>query len=62
MPGWLQIVATLNPLSYEVDLLRSFMIVGGSSAFGVGRDFVLLLVVDLLLIIVGARVYPRVAQ
>jgi ABC-2 type transport system permease protein len=62
MPGWLQAVATLNPLSYEVDLLRSFMIVGGSSAFGVGRDFLLLIVVDVLLIIVGARVYPRVAQ
>lgn len=61
MPGWLQAVATLNPLSYEVDLLRSFMIVGGSSVFGVGRDFVLLIVVDVLLIIVGARVYPRVA-
>jgi ABC-2 type transport system permease protein len=31
MPTWLHAVARLNPLTYEVDLLRGLMITGGSS-------------------------------
>ena len=29
MPGWLQVVSRINPLSYEVDALRTLMLVGG---------------------------------
>ena len=39
MPGWLQGIAHLNPLTYEVDALRSLMLKGGSSSYGLGTDF-----------------------
>src|SRR5271156_5836345 len=42
MPSWLRVVAKVNPLSYEVDALRSLMIVGGGTTFGVGTDFLVL--------------------
>lgn len=61
MPDWLHIVARINPLSYEVDILRAFMIVGGASVFGIGMDFMLLVLTTTLLVVVAARVYPRVA-
>lgn len=28
MPGWLRVVAQINPLSYVVDLLRGYLVVG----------------------------------
>lgn len=31
MPGWLKVIAHLNPLSYQVDILRALMVMGGSS-------------------------------
>jgi ABC-2 type transport system permease protein len=61
MPDWLHLVARINPLSYEVDVLRAFMIAGGTSIFGIGTDFLLLLSTTTLLVIVAARVYPRIA-
>jgi ABC-2 type transport system permease protein len=60
MPRWLQVVARLNPLSYEVDALRALMIRGSGSAFGIGIDFALLLSCAVVLVAIAARVYPRV--
>ena len=60
MPDWLQIIARLNPLTYAVDALRGLMIVGGSSLFGVGWDILVLFVVMVALVLVGAKLYPRV--
>jgi ABC-2 type transport system permease protein len=37
MPSWLRVVSKANPLSYQVDALRTLMIVGSSTSFGVGR-------------------------
>ncbi len=36
MPGWLRVVARMNPLTYEVDALRSMMLAGGVSVHGIG--------------------------
>jgi ABC-2 type transport system permease protein len=60
MPAWLHTVARLNPLSYEVDALRALMIAGGTSAFGLPVDFAVLIVTGFGLVLVAARVYPRV--
>ncbi len=38
MPGWLRVVARVNPLTYLVDALRSMMVEGGLSAFGLTLD------------------------
>src|SRR5438876_154033 len=61
MPAWLQAIARCNPLSYEVDALRDLMLVNGISAFGLGTDFAVLIVATTVLVIIGARLYPRVA-
>ena len=39
MPSWLQVVSKVNPLSYQVDALRTLMIVGSSTSFGLSKDF-----------------------
>ena len=61
MPGWLQVISHINPLTYEVDALRALMLAGGVSAYGVGLDVSILIVAMTILVIIGARVYPNVA-
>jgi ABC-2 type transport system permease protein len=61
MPIWLQFIARSNPLSYEVDALRSLMLAGGASTTGLGWDFLILFVVTTALVLIGAKLYPQVA-
>jgi ABC-2 type transport system permease protein len=60
MPGWLRSISHVNPLTYEVDALRAMMLSGGTSNFGLGVDFLILLAATVVLVIIGARLYPRV--
>jgi ABC-2 type transport system permease protein len=60
MPAWLQVISHANPLTYEVDALRTLMIVGGASVYGIGLDLGVLLAATTLLIILAARLYPTV--
>lgn len=60
MPGWLKVASTVNPLTYEVDALRSLMLSGGVSSVGLGLDFAVLVLATALLVYIGARLYPRV--
>ena len=62
MPGWLQVIARINPLSYEVDALRAQMVAGGSSVNGLGLDFAVMGLVAVGLIALGARLYPNIVQ
>jgi ABC-2 type transport system permease protein len=61
MPPWLQVSAHVNPLTYEVDALRALMLAGGASEYGFPLDIGVLLLAMTLLVVVGARLYPRVA-
>lgn len=60
MPEWLQTVSRFNPLSYQVDALRALMLQDGVSNFGLGLDFAVLLVLTVVLVLIGARLYPRI--
>jgi ABC-2 type transport system permease protein len=60
MPTWLQVISHLNPLSYEVDALRALMLAGGTSSFGLGWDFSVLIIATVIMVLIGARLYPRV--
>jgi ABC-2 type transport system permease protein len=60
MPSWLQIVARVNPLTYAVDAMRGLMITGGVSTYGVGYDLLVLFVIMIALVLIGAKLYPRV--
>jgi ABC-2 type transport system permease protein len=61
MPDWLKVVASLNPLTYMVDALRSLMIVGGVSEHGLATDFGVLSITFIVMIAVAARLYSRLA-
>jgi len=59
MPAWLRAVSHLNPLTYQVDALRTLMLVGGTSDYGLATDFAVLLVVGAALTAIAARMYAR---
>jgi ABC-2 type transport system permease protein len=60
MPGWLRIISHINPLTYEVDALRTLMLVHGASSFGLILDFSVLVVAMVILMILSARLYPNI--
>jgi ABC-2 type transport system permease protein len=58
MPEWLQVVSRFNPLTYMVDALRTLILVGSPSSFGLGVDFLVLGSVAAGLIWLAGRRYP----
>jgi ABC-2 type transport system permease protein len=62
MPWWLRAVAWCNPLTYEVDALRALMLADGLSEFGLAADFLVMVGTTGVLTLVGAWLYPRLAQ
>jgi ABC-2 type transport system permease protein len=62
MPPWLKTVSHLNPLTYQVDMLRSTMIVGGTNNYPIGLDLLVLVVATIAAILIAARLYPGLAQ
>jgi hypothetical protein len=53
---------TRQSLTYEVDALRVLMLKGQTSSFGLGSDFGVLLAPTIVLVIIGARLYPNVVR
>ena len=62
MPRWLKAVSSLNPLTYEVDGLRTLMLHGGQSTYGLGQDFAALIFAVAVLVMVATRMYPRMTE
>ena len=58
MPAWLQAIAKVNPLSYMVDALRTLMLPNGSTVFGLGTDFAVLILVPAVLVWIAGKRYP----
>lgn len=61
MPAWLRAISRFNPLSYLVDALRSLMLAGGQSSFGLGIDFLVLVLVTAGIVSLASRMYPKLA-
>jgi ABC-2 type transport system permease protein len=59
MPGWLQAVSKVNPLSYEVDALRGLLI--GTPAH-LGPDAIVLVAATVLGVTAAAMLLPRLAR
>ncbi|MFF6992190.1 ABC transporter permease [Streptomyces sp. NPDC010273] len=59
MPGWLQAVSKVNPLSYEVDALRGLLL---GTPSHVGSDFAVLLVAAALGIAAASSLLGRLAR
>lgn len=61
MPAWLRTISHLNPLTYVVDALRTCMLAGSAGSFGLARDYVVILATTIVLVVIGARLYPPLA-
>jgi ABC-2 type transport system permease protein len=59
MPGWLQVIAHGNPLSYEVEALRGFLI-GTPARFGL--DFLVLVAAALVTVGIASSLLNRLAR
>jgi ABC-2 type transport system permease protein len=59
MPGWLQAVSKVNPLSYEVDALRGLLIGTGAH---LALDAVVLVAVTVAGVAASALLLPRLAR
>lgn len=62
MPGWLQAIAHANPLTYIVDGLRMLMLGQAIDLASLGIDFAVLLCITIVLVLIGAALYPRIVQ
>jgi len=62
MPPWLRLISRINPLSYEVDGLRSLMLAGGASQIGLALDYGVLAAATAVLIVIATWMYPRLTQ
>jgi len=60
MPPWLRALSKFNPLTYQVDALRDLMIVGETSHFGLGVDFLVILFTYFLFLAIGTYIYPKI--
>jgi ABC-2 type transport system permease protein len=61
MPSWLRLVSHFNPLTYVVDGLRVSMLAASPSSFGLGQDYAVIILTTIVLVIIGARLYPHLA-
>jgi ABC-2 type transport system permease protein len=59
MPNWLRTISHINPLTYEVDALRTLMLREVASDYGLWFDFGILLASAALLAAIAARLYAR---
>lgn len=59
MPGWLKVLAHVNPLTYMVDALRTMM-TGTPSTFNLPFYFGILFVASTILVIIMGSIYSRV--
>jgi ABC-2 type transport system permease protein len=59
MPDWLQALSRMNPLTYQVDALRTLMLGSAPSDYGLWLDFGVLAAVTAALISIAASVYGR---
>ena len=58
MPGWLHVIARVNPLTYEVQGLRQ-MLVGVGGAGEVWLDFLVVAAFFVAMLIAATRAYPK---
>jgi len=63
MPGWLQVIAHGNPLTYVVDGIRMLMLANATiDLSSLGIDMLVLLTITTVLVLIGAALYPRIVQ
>ena len=61
MPTWLKVIARINPLTYEVDALRTLMLRSTVVSFHLATDFLVLIATSVVLLLIASRLYARMA-
>jgi ABC-2 type transport system permease protein len=63
MPHWLQVLVHFNPLTYQIDGLRAFLLPDASLApLGLPTDLAVMTCVLVLLVAICARTYPNIVR
>jgi ABC-2 type transport system permease protein len=66
MPSWLQAISHVNPLTYQIDGLRTFLLPAAAGAelarIGLWTDFAVLAVTFVALATLSAKLYPKIVQ
>jgi ABC-2 type transport system permease protein len=60
MPRWLQILSIVNPLTYQVNALRNFMVTGTSSTLDLTIDFGVGIFSFIVLVAIATKIYPKI--
>lgn len=60
MPKWLQVISFINPLTYQVDALRNFMITNEATTMGLVVDFGVGFFAFAILVVIATRTYPKI--
>jgi ABC-2 type transport system permease protein len=60
MPKWLQIVSMFNPLTYQVNALRNFMITDDATSSNLFIDFGVGIAALTILVAIASRCYPKI--
>jgi ABC-2 type transport system permease protein len=60
MPGWLKILSTVNPLTYQVDALRNFMVTNAASSYSLFIDFMVGIGTFTILVMIATRFFPKI--
>jgi ABC-2 type transport system permease protein len=60
MPNWIRALSIVNPLSYQVDAFRTFMIAGATSHFGLLADFSYGILLYILLVLLATKLHPKI--
>jgi ABC-2 type transport system permease protein len=60
MPHWIKVLSLINPLTYQVDALRAFMIAHQPSMFGLEIDFAVSLGVFIIVVFIATKLYPKI--
>lgn len=58
MPGWMGLVARLNPMTYAIDVVRG-LVLGGWAWMGIVKMFVALAVFDALCFVIAGRAFQK---
>ena len=60
MPKWLQVASLVNPLTYQVNALRNFMITNESSLASLAVDFGVGFFALSILVAIATKTYPKI--
>lgn len=60
MPKWLQVISIINPLTYQVDALRNFMITNEATSIDLLLDLGVGLIAFAILVVIATKTYPKI--